>query len=567
VGGALGHPGADPMTGNQVERDGSGRVTVDGEVPAGDPGDRRDCDVLVVGAGFGGIYAAYRFRQMGLRVLGIDGAGGFGGVWYHNRYPGARVDVDSTDYTFYFSPELYRDWRWSERFATQPELLRYLNHVADRFDLRRSFVFGTWVTHATWSRADRHYRVETDTGLTVAARFLVMATGNLSRSRDLRFPGLGDFQGDWVQTSHWPEHGVRYADRRVGVIGTGSSGVQTISAIAPEVAELHVFQRTPNFSIPAVNGPVDDAHFEGVCADVRGAREWLRTVPSGTHSRRGTKRTSDYSPAERQEIIERQWNRGGHEFAMMFTDQGTDEAANAIIAEFARAKIREIVKDPEVAEALCPYDHPIGTRRLCLDTGYYESFNLPHVTLVDLRSEPIETVTAAGIRTSRREYELDLIIFATGFTAFTGAIDSAGIRNERGESPTDGWKHGPRTFLGLMTERFPNLFFLTGPGSPSVLANMAAGNEHHVDWVADLIDHMRKTGATTVEPTTEAVEEWGEHVADVAKNMLRLRVNNYMVHVNEDGSRVFMPYIGGFGQYVQRAAEVASRGYPGLVLE
>jgi cation diffusion facilitator CzcD-associated flavoprotein CzcO len=523
-------------------------------------------DVVVVGAGIGGIYAVYKLRELGLSVLGVDGAAGFGGVWYHNRYPGARVDVDSLDYSYYFSEELYREWRWSERYATQPELMRYFDHVADRFDLRKDFSFCTWVTGARWDPARQRHLVATDTGRTIATRFLVMATGNLSRSRDVDFPGLESYRGEWVQTSHWPDREVALAGRRVGVVGTGSSGVQTIGAIAPEVGELYVFQRSPNFSVPAHNGPLDEQLWSEIAADVRGHRERLFFGhPGATHLRYGVKPTADYSPEEVVRLVEEQYGRGGHEFAMMFTDQGRDPAANELIAEFVRRKIRSIVHDPEVAEALCPHDHPIGTRRLVLDTGYYESFNLPHVTLVDLKKEPLETVTEAGIRTAAREYDLDLIIFANGFTPFVGCLEAAHITNEHGEKATDGWGRGPRTFLGLMTDGFPNLFFLTGPGSPSVLANMALGNEFHVDWVAGLIGHMRAIGATTVEPTEKAVDEWTDHVQEVARPMLRYWTKNYMVHVNaDDGSRSFMPYMGGHHEYARRATEVADGGYPGL---
>ena len=522
---------------------------------------RTDLDALVVGAGLGGIYAVHRLRGLGLRVLGVDGADGFGGVWFHNRYPGARVDLPSVDYCYYFSEALFREWDWTERFATQPELLRYLDHVVDRFDLRRSFRLRTRVVGAQWQPAERRYLISFEDGTQLTTRFLVMATGNLSRPRELRFPGLERFAGEWVQTSHWPDSTVELSGRRVGVIGTGSSGVQTIPAIAGQVGELVVFQRSPNFSIPAVNGPIDEILLAEVRADVADARDHLLTTPSGTHARRGTRPAHEYSVFEQRDILERQWHRGGHEFSMLFTDQALDKSSNEIVAEFVREKIRTIVRDADLAERLSPRDHPIASRRLCLDTDYYATYNLPHVRHVDLRTDPIETITEKGIRTSAGLVELDLIVFATGFTPFVGALDAAGIRNEAGASPTDSWTRGPRTYLGLLVDGFPNLFALTGPGSPSVLANMALANEQHVDWVADLVCHMDSVGASEVRPALAAVDAWTARVTDDGRRLLSYGSRNYMVRVNADGSRAFLPYPGGFGRYVQHSAEVAAGGY------
>lgn len=528
---------------------------------------RRDFDVAVVGAGIGGIYGVYRLVAAGLSVLGLEGAPDVGGVWFHNRYPGSRVDIESYDYCYYFSPEIYNEWVWSEKYATQPEILAYLNFVADKLDVRRHFLFDTWLVGAEWNPRIARYELTTTNG-TFTSRFLVMATGNLSRARQPEFPGLERFRGEWVQTSHWPDRPVRWEGKRVGVIGTGSSGMQTIPVVARQAKHLTVFQRSPNFSVPAHNGPVNQALYESIKADVAGTRAWLRTTPGGRHMRYGTKKAEELTPEEQQEALERAWAIGGHIFNRVFADQGTNKAANDIAAEFVRNKIRSIVNDPETAELLCPKDHPIGTRRLVVDTDYFATFNRDNVSLVDVRSAPIERFDETGLWTADgRHHELDLIIFALGFVAFTGALDAANIRNANGASPTDHWKYGPRTYLGMTTTGFPNLFLPTGPGSPSVLANLAVQNEHDMDWIADCITYLYRHGYSTIEPTPEAQDEWTQHVADAASSLLRLRTNNYMVHVNDDGSRVFIPYVGGLNKYVARCSAVAAAGYKGFILQ
>lgn len=524
-----------------------------------------DYDAVVVGAGFGGLYAVHRLARSGLSVRGFESAADVGGVWWHNRYPGARVDVDSLDYCYYFSAELFSAWKWTERYASQEELLRYLQHAADRFDIRKSFTFNTRIVGAQWLPERRRYRVTTSAGDTLTCRFLVMTTGNLSAARKPEFPGLDEFRGDWVQTSHWPDYPVEYTGRRVAVIGTGSSGLQTIPVVAETAGHVCVFQRTPNYCVPAQNGPLDDALWHELRGDLTGARAQLFSRPAGTRVPRGKRRVSEYSAAGRMAAMEAQWNYGGQGFNLIFADQTTNQEANDYAAEFVRMKIRERVKDPGVAEALCPSDHPIGSRRLCLDTNYYETYNRDNVTLVNVRAEPIERITSSGIRTAGQHYEADLIIFALGFHAFTGALDSAGIRNDRGVALSDRWKRGPRTYLGLMTAGFPNLFTITGPGSPSVLANMALANEQHIDFVAECIEYMASAGFATVEPTPEAEDSWTQHVADCASPLLRLKVRNYMVHVNaDDQSRVFIPYAGGFDRYAQRCREIAERGFAGF---
>lgn len=522
-------------------------------------------DAIVVGAGLGGLYTLHRLKQQGLNVLGLESASGVGGVWFHNRYPGARVDVESCEYCYHFSDELFRDWQWTERYAAQPELLRYLNHVADRFDVRRHIRFETRMTGAIWHPEEGRYRVETSQGDRLACRFLIMATGNLSAARKPDFPGLDDFTGEWVQTSHWPDRPVEIAGRRIAVIGTGSSGVQTIPTVAAEAAHVHVFQRSPNYSVPARNGPPDQERFEAIAGDLAGKRRQLMSSRAGiTSGLPPMLPYAEFDEAERRQRLERQWAYGGQGMNRVFADQGTNQAVNDVVADFVRGKIREIVQDPKVAERLCPDDHPIGSRRLCVDTDYYATYNRDNVSLVDLREEPIERITPTGIRTAKAEYEFDLIIFALGFDAFRGALDRANIRNETGAQVTDRWDKGPRTLLGIMTHGFPNLFFLTGPGSPSVLSNMVLMNEEHANWVADLIAYMAARGADVVEAEEEAEAAWAECVAEAASLLLRLNVKNYMVHVNDDGSRAFMPYIGGMDRYAEISNQVAANGYEGF---
>jgi len=523
-------------------------------------------DVIVVGAGIGGLYALHRFGQQGLSVLGLEQASGVGGVWFHNRYPGARVDVESLDYCYYFSPELYREWKWTERYAAQPELLAYFNHVADRFDLRAKIQFETALLRAQWLPETSRYAVETSTGLRLTCRFLVMATGNLSAARAPDFPGLADFKGEWVQASHWPERDVELAGRRIAVIGTGSTGVQLIPVLAEQARHLTVFQRSPNFSVPARNGPLDPDKFAEATADVAGRRGDLLKTRAAISSNLGPSLPfAAYSAQERQERLERQWGLGGQGMNRVFADQGIDQKVNDAVADFVRGKIRHIVKDPKTAERLCPYDHPIGSRRLCVDTNYYQTYNRDNVTLVDIGADPILRITETGIQTATGHHEIDLIVFAIGFHAFRGALDQVEIRNEHGETPTTSWNRGPRTLLGLMPAGFKNLFLLTGPGSPSVLANMVLMNEEHVNFTAGLIAHMDAHGFATVEPEPAAVTAWGGAVAEAASKLLRLGVKNYMVHVNQDdGSRVFMPYIGGLDRYAEICRENAAGGYPGF---
>ncbi len=527
-----------------------------------------DYDVVVIGAGIGGLYAIERLRGQGLSVLAVESGSGVGGVWHHNRYPGARVDIDSIDYCFHFSRELTRDWRWTERYASQDELLRYLNHVADRFDLRRHILFETTVTAAQWRPDEARYDVETGSGQRFTCRFLLLATGNLSAARKPDFPGLDDFKGDWVQTSHWPDRDVQIAGKRIAVIGTGSSGVQAATALAERAGHLFVFQRTANYSVPAGNVPLDAAVLDAVFAEPNRREALLNSrIGSRLELEGGVLNYADYSEAERLDRLERQWTKGGQGMNRVFADQGLDLAVNTVVADFVRAKIRQTVHDPATAERLCPYDYPIGSRRLIMDTGYYEIFNRPNVTLVDVAADPIERITESGIRLkSGAEHEVDLIVFALGFHAFRGAMERIDIRNEKGEHLTGGWSRGPRALLGLMTTGFPNLFFPTGPGGPSVLSNMVLMNEQQIDFVGELIAHMDARGMRTVQPDRDAQDAWMDEVAAAASKLIRLNVDNYMVHVNsDDGSRVFIPYVGGLDRFNRTCRAVAADGFRGFV--
>jgi cation diffusion facilitator CzcD-associated flavoprotein CzcO len=523
------------------------------------------CDIAVVGAGFGGLYAAHRFRQEGLSVIGLEGAPGVGGVWYHNGYPGSRVDTDSVDlYSYLFSQEIYDGWQWKERYAGQPELMAHLNWVADKLDVRRLFRFGAWVRKAQWLEGDRRWRLTTDRGDEVSCRFLVMCTGNLSEPKPVPFPGLERFRGEWVETNRWPHWEVPLKGRRIAVVGTGSSGVQAAPVVAEEAAHLYVFQRTPHYAVPACNGPADLERQRLISRDLAGFKEAMLarpTLPWGQEDRRPA---AQYTPEERRERMERQWAFGGHGMAYVFEDIGVDREANEIAAAFVREKIRERVKDPIIAGKLCP-DYPIGTRRLILEIDYYECFNRDDVTLVDMRDDPIEEITESGIRTQAHHYEVDLIIFALGFRPFLGAIDGAGVVNAAGETPREVWARGPRTVFGLMTPGFPNFFHPTNAGSPSVLGPLILENEFHVDWIADCLAHMARSGHAVVEATDAGAEIWGRKSAAVAEKMIRRQVDNYMVHVNaDDGSRIFQPWGAGMATYVPEVRRM-TEGYQGFV--
>lgn len=524
-------------------------------------------DVIVVGAGFGGLYSIHRFRNQGLSVLGIEAADDVGGVWYHNRYPGARCDVESVDYSYSFSSELDQDWVWTERYARQPEILRYIQHVAERFDLRRSIRFGTRVTTIHQDAQCGDWVASTDTGSIYRARFVVMATGILSTPKKPDFPGRSDFRGEIYQTSRWPHHPVSFAGKRVGIVGTGSSGLQAIPEIAKEAAHLTVFQRTAVFSLPARNRPLEPEELETIKASYPERRRELWASKGGVPTVGTGRRAKEFSAEERRAILERAWEDGGLNVTSAFIDNLHNLETNDEVSEFAREQIRRIVTDRVTAEALCPKDHPISSRRICLDTNYFETYNRDNVTLVDVRADAIERITSHGIQTQGSHFELDVIVLALGFDAFTGAFAEIDVRNARGERITDGWAGGPRTYLGLMTAGFPNFFLLAGPGSPSVLVNMVIGVEQHVNWIGDCIAYIAAQGLRAIEPREDAQEAWVAHVAEVAAPTLYMRANSWYLGSNIPGKqRVFMPYIGGFDRYTAKLCEVAALGYDGFDL-
>ena len=527
-----------------------------------------DVDVVVVGAGFSGLYLLHRLRGLGFSARVYDAADDVGGTWYWNRYPGARCDIPTTDYTYSFDPELEKAWTWSEKYATQPEILDYLRFVTERYDLRRDIEFSTRVESAVWDDAAHVWRLRTDHDEDVTCRFYVMATGCLSMPKEPDIEGAGRFTGEVYFTSTWPHEGVDFTGKRVAVIGTGSSGIQSIPLIARQAAHLTVFQRTPNFSIPAHNGPAPAGPLAAIAADREAYREAAKWSRGGV-PKEPTEVMGVAAPQEvRRERFEAAWEAGElFEILGVFADQGVNPASNEIVAEMIREKIRSIVKDPETAESLCPKDHFFGTKRPCLDSGYFETFNQPHVRLVDLRKHPIATITESGIDTVDESFAFDAIVYATGFDAMTGALVAVDITGRNGVTLKEKWADGPTTYLGLTSIDFPNLFMITGPGSPSVLSNMAVSIEQHVDWVTDCLAYLRDHDMDTIEPTPTAQAGWDQHNADCAAITLHPTANSWYMGANVPGKpRVFYPYIGGVDRYRAACDEVAAQDYLGFRL-
>jgi cyclohexanone monooxygenase len=524
-------------------------------------------DAVVVGAGFAGMYMLHRLRGRGLTVRAFETGDDVGGTWYWNRYPGARCDVESVEYQYGFSDEIVQGWSWTERYAAQPEIIRYADYVARTLDLRRDIQFNTRVTAATYDQAARRWTVETDQGDRVSAQFCIMATGCLSASRIPDIEGRDDFQGKSYHTGAWPHEGVDFTGQRVAVIGTGSSGVQSIPVIAAQAKRLFVFQRTPNFSLPALNGPMDPDFARAAKESFMADRRRVRGTNSGSMRAANDESALAVDPEQRRRNFEARWGKGGFAFMSSYNDLFNDFEANSIAADFVRDKIRQVVKDPAVADLLAPTNHPIGTKRLCLDTDYYETYNLPHVTLIDIADRPIARITANGPVAGDTEYAVDSIVFATGFDAMTGALLRIDIRGKDGLTLKEKWEAGPRTYLGLGIAGFPNLFTITGPGSPSVLVNVIIAIEQHADWIMDCIDHLRATGMTVIEAEAAAEDDWVAHVNAKADETLYPLANSWYVGANVPGKpRVFMPYVGGFATYDRICADVAANGYRGFRL-
>ncbi|MDX2208954.1 MAG: NAD(P)/FAD-dependent oxidoreductase [Sphingopyxis sp.] len=527
-----------------------------------------DFDAIIVGAGFAGMYMLHKLRGMGLNARVIEAGAGVGGTWYWNRYPGARVDIESRDYGYSFDPELEREWRWSERYAAQPELLRYLNHVADRYDLRRDIQLETRVVAARFDEVAACWTVTTDAGDEYRARYCIMATGCLSEPKPIDFAGKEDFAGAIYSTFDYPARGVDFAGQRVAIIGTGSSAIQTITTIAPECAHLTVFQRTPNYSVPAHNRPLSEAEQTAWDADRAAYRARARAEPLAFWNDPTEALALEATAEERAAECERRWRDGGFRVGGPYADVGVDLAANKVIADWVAGKIAEVVQDPVVADKLTPKSYPFGTKRLCVDTGYYQVYNRDNVTLVDISETPIVRITPTGIRTSAGEHPCDAIIFALGFDAMTGTLGKIAITGRGGMTLAEKWADGPVTNLGLMVAGFPNFFTITGPGSPSVLTNMVMSIEQHVDWIAAAIGHLQQRQLATIETTEAAEAAWVAHVAEVADTTLYPLADSWYMGANVPGKpRVFLPYVGGFPAYVETCDAVVAAGYDGFRLE
>lgn len=524
-------------------------------------------DAVIVGAGFAGLYMLHRLRGLGLSALVLEAGSDVGGTWYWNRYPGARCDVESMQYSFSFDEALQQDWHWSERYATQPEILRYAGHVADRFDLRRDIRFDARVAAADFDEAAGLWRLTLADGSAVIARFCIMATGCLSSAKRPEIPGLDDFRGEAFHTGAWPHEPVDFIGLRVGVIGTGSSAIQSIPVIAEQAAQVTVFQRTPNFSVPAHNRAMDAAYERSWKDDYAARRQHARTLRTGIDYPLNPLSALEVSAEQREREYETRWAAGGTAFTASFSDLLRNEDANATARDFVHRRIRAIVQDPETAERLCPTNHPIGTKRICVDTDYYATFNRPNVRLVDLRATPIERITPGGLRTSVEDFAFDALVLATGFDAMTGALLAIDITGRDGLTLREAWQDGPVSYLGLMVAGFPNLFTITGPGSPSVLSNMMVSIEQHVDWITDAIAALRSRGIATIEATPAAQGDWVRHVAEVGASTLYPRANSWYMGVNVPGKpQVFMPYVGGVGTYREICDGIAARGYDGFRL-
>jgi len=526
------------------------------------------CDVVVVGAGFAGMYMLHRLRGQGFSVRVFEQGGDVGGTWYWNRYPGARCDVESMQYSYSFSDELQQEWNWSERYAPQPEILKYANHVADRFKLRPDIKLNTRVDRAIFDESAGSWEVAMSDGNTVIAKYVVLATGCLSNARMPDIKGLADFKGRVYHTGHWPHEPVDFTGLRVGVIGTGSSAIQSVPVIAEQASHLTVFQRTANFSIPARNAALTSEEREAFRAKYPEIRRFAREeARNGIYTDMPDRGALDDGDNERRSKYESHWSFGGLTFMSFYNNLALDKAANDTAADFVREKIADIVRDPETARLLQPNNHPIGSKRICVDTEYYATFNRSNVTLVDIRSSPIEEILPRAVRTKARDYEIDALVMATGFDAMTGSVAKIDIRGRHGLTLNQKWAEGPKTYLGLMSEGFPNLFIITGPGSPSVLSNMIVSIEQHVDWIADCIAFMRDRGLDIMEANKEAEDKWVAHVNEVAHTTLYPQANSWYMGANIPGKpQIFMPYIGGVGVYRQICNDVAANGYEGFAM-
>ena len=526
----------------------------------------KDFDVIIIGAGFAGMYMLHRMREMGLKSIVFEAGDGVGGTWYWNRYPGARCDVESVQYSYQFDKELEQEWTWSEKYSPQPEILKYANHVADRFKLRKDIRFSTRITSSNYDEKKAEWEVVAEQGDTYRSNFCIFATGCLSSYNLPKFEGVEDFSGATYHTGQWPHEGVDFSGLRVGVIGTGSSAIQSIPEIAKQAKHLTVFQRTANYTIPARNAKLTEDYVRAVKDDYTGLRERARQKPAGYDIPLNPQSVLEVTEEEFKSEFQARWEKGGTQFLGAYGDLLLKAEANEKAAKFVKDMIRDTVDDPDVAELLCP-TNIIGCKRLCVDTDYYKTYNRPNVKLVDVSQKPIDKITSSGVAHQGIEYEFDAIVFATGFDAMTGALFNIDIRGREGRSLKEKWNGGPQTYLGLTTNGFPNMFTITGPGSPSVLTNMLPSIEQHVNFISDCISYMREHGHSKIEPELNAELDWGLHVNEVADLSLRSTCASWYVGANVPGKpRVFTPYIGGFPRYVERCKSVVANGYEGFSL-
>ena len=525
-------------------------------------------DAVIVGAGFSGLYLLHRFRKLGLTTRVLERGGGVGGTWYWNRYPGARCDVESMQYSYSFDAELQQEWHWPEKFSAQPDILAYANHVADRFDLRKDIDFDVEVKAAHFNETTRRWRIETDKSDKITAQFFVMATGCISTAQTPNIEGLDNYQGNTYHTGNWPHEKIDFTGQRIAVIGTGSSGIQAIPVLAEEAAHVTVFQRTPNYSIPSQNEPMTSDYEASWKEKYPTLREEMRYTGHGSIKDLNDKSAMSVDEEERQETYKKRWAIGGAGFLTSFNDLLFSQESNDTASEFVRNQIRRIVKNPETAELLAPKTYPIGTKRICIDSGYFQTYNRENVDLVDISEKPIQRITREGLIVNGREFEFDSIVFATGFDAMTGTLFNVDIRGRNDLALKEKWYAGPRTYLGLMSEAFPNLFMITGPGSPSVKSNMLVSIEQHVDFVTESIIYMREHGLELMEPDVAAEDDWVDHVQEAANKTLFPRANSWYMGANIPGKpRLFMPYIGGVGTYRRICEEVVADNYEGFRFE
>ena len=524
-------------------------------------------DAVVVGAGFAGLYALHKLRSQGLSVRLFEAEPDVGGTWYVNRYPGARCDVESVDYCYSFSDELQQEWNWTEKYATQPEILRYINWVTDKLDLRRNITLGTRVTSAVLDEQALRWTITTDAAETVTARFCVMATGALSAPITPRFDGSEAFCGELYHTAEWPHHDVDFTGKRVAVIGTGSSGIQSIPIVAEQAARLYVFQRTPNYSVPAGNAPLTGADIVQIKSNYAERRRLSWRSGGGSPHTAHPVRTMEASAEERRRAFEKRWQLGGVLFSKTFPDQMVDPAANDEARKFYEEKVRAVIDDPQLADLLIPNDHPIGTKRICTDSNYFQTYNRANVELISVRKTPIVSIDATGINTTDAHYDVDMIVLATGFDAMTGALSRIDIVGRHGQLLRDDWRHGPRTYLGLGVDGFPNLFIVSGPGAPAVLANMVLHAEAHVNWIAEAIAYLDAHGYAGIEAGADAVNLWIAECAERAEATLFPKADSWYTGANVAGKpRVFMLFVGGFAVYNDICEQVAATGYSGFTL-